>query len=670
MMTCWGRNVNGNLGLGDTNSRGYADGEMGDALPITNLGTQFVVDVLKCGWNHCCAMSLDGVLKCWGTASRGRLGYGDTNNRGDQSNEMGDYLLAVSLGAGFVVREFECAGYSTCAISTVGVLKCWGWYYGLGLALGDNNNHGDNPNEMGDYLPAVNYGSGFSASGIRVAGGLNAGDRCIFEDSSTALLAKCFGWNQQGQLGYGDTTQRGRNEGEMGDNLPFVSFGAWPAPPPSEPVCDADDMVKVDWHDMLNENEQSPSLLHSESVAFEASTLSLTFSASLEYVGKSADGNFDDAFNLGTTYWIDFQSFSSVDGGVDSAGSCTNRRSADYSGLSFADLWTFPVNPADLDSVDTADRMAYPPSDWTLNADDCNTIQFERTLSWAELTECQDVAGNDLISVEDTNEALKLSGTFFVELVSPYSMATEGYFRTFPLVQRGFEVVLNKQVDVVATTGVQLFIPSVMAIGRNDEDGSYEVTVLIQSADYVSMSLGDVGIAAAVDGPLPISSVETVAADCLAASSFTCGQIFTAKINASCSDGGSIDLSGTYRFAFTPQCRFLDDGTTTDPACDTFMTTLDESAGKVVLEVGVEFTDLCDVDLFAISFEGTLSFYSDDQFAVAVDANSGPFVIGQDTIYGKVTVNGEDPNTNVQLSGVTIETVYVCTANNALPDIP
>ena len=76
--------------------------------------------------------------------------------------------------------------------------------------------------------------------------------------------------------------------------------------------------------------------------------------------------------------------------------------------------------------------------------------------------------------MEDTNEALKLSGTFFVELVSPYSMATEGYFRTFPVVQQGFEIVLNKQVNVMATTGVELFISSVMAYGRNEEDGSYE----------------------------------------------------------------------------------------------------------------------------------------------------------------------------------------------------
>jgi len=214
----------------------------------------------------------------------------------------------------------------------------------------------------------------------------------------------------------------------------------------------------------------------------------------------------------------------------------------------------------------------------------------------------------------------------------------------------------------VASTGVQLFISSVMAYGRNDEEGIYEVSVLIQSADYVRFDLDD---AAAVTAPsgVTVSGVESFVGDCLVSSSFTCGQIFTAKIPFSCPpDGGAVDLSGSYQFAFTPQCRFLDDGTTTDPACDTFMTTLDESSGKVALEVDVEFIDLCDVDLFDVSFEGTLSFYSDDQFAVAVDGNSDPFVIGQDTIFGKVTVSGEGQEIEFDLDGVTIEAVYVCTA--------
>jgi len=139
------------------------------------------------------------------------------------------------------------------------------------------------------------------------------------------------------------------------------------------------------------------------------------------------------------------------------------------------------------------------------------------------------------------------------------------------------------------------------------------------------------------------------------------GQIFTAKIAASCPDDGFVDLSGSYQFAFTPQCRFLADGTTTDPACDTFMTTLD-AAGKVALGVDVDFVDRCDVNLFDVSFDGTLSFYSDDQFAAAVDSNSDPFVIGQETIFGKVTVAMADPAIDFQLSGVTIESVYVCTA--------
>eukprot|EP00756_Hemistasia_phaeocysticola_P027735 Hpha_TRINITY_DN16133_c2_g2::TRINITY_DN16133_c2_g2_i4::g.5394::m.5394 len=35
---------------------------------------------------------------------------------------------------------------------------------------------------------------------------------------------KCWGWNHVGQLGYGDTNNRGGNAGEMGTNLPFVTF--------------------------------------------------------------------------------------------------------------------------------------------------------------------------------------------------------------------------------------------------------------------------------------------------------------------------------------------------------------------------------------------------------------------------------------------------------------
>ena len=89
-----------------------------------------------------------------------------------------------------------------------------------------------------------------------------------------------------------------------------------------------------------------------------------------------------------------------------------------------------------------------------------------------DLTSCQDAAGNALISVNETDEKVLLEGTLFVELVSPYSMSSSGYFRTFPVLQQDFGIALSRQVDVLATTGVQLFISSVMAYGR-DDDGDY-----------------------------------------------------------------------------------------------------------------------------------------------------------------------------------------------------
>merc|ERR1719216_299190 len=346
-------------------------------------------------------------------------------------------------------------------------------------------------------------------------------------------------------------------------------------------------MTAVNWHNLMNVDENPvDDLLHSSSIAFDAATLSLTFSASLEYVGLSADGNFDDDYNLGTTYWVDFQSFSASNA-INAPGSCGNRDADDYSGLDFANYWGYTVNPADLASAETADRLAYPPSNWTFAVDDassCNVVNYERKFSWTQLTACTDSGDNGLVEVAETADAITLSGTLFIELVSPYSMADSSYYRTFPVVQQDFGIALDRAVDVLASTGVQLFITSVMAYGRND-DGSYTLTVLTQSADYVK--IGTDNAVTVIDSPLRalISDIQTVAgSDCLVASSFTCGQIFELTVDASCPDDGTgaVDLSGSHTLSFTPECKTLDDGST-DPACTTYLSTLTDN--KVVLDV-------------------------------------------------------------------------------------
>ena len=139
------------------------------------------------------------------------------------------------------------------------------------------------------------------------------------------------------------------------------------------------------------------------------------------------------------------------------------------------------------------------------------------------------------------------------------------------------------------------------------------------------------------------------------------GQIFTATITASCSDDGSqLDLSGNYQFGFTAECRDVDGSP--DAACSVFMDTLDDDK-KVVLDVDSSFTDNCDVNLFEVTFAGEMTFYSDEAFTEEADG-SDPFVIGQDTIYGKVTVTIPDDTSSevFEFGDVEIENVYVCTA--------
>ncbi len=94
---CWGYNIYGQLGYGDTNNRGDGPNEMGDYLPVVDLGSSFVVQNIALGYYHTCALSIGGEIKCWGYNNYGQLGYGDTNNRGDVSNEMGDNLPVVDL---------------------------------------------------------------------------------------------------------------------------------------------------------------------------------------------------------------------------------------------------------------------------------------------------------------------------------------------------------------------------------------------------------------------------------------------------------------------------------------------------------------------------------------------------------------------------------------------
>lgn len=213
---CWGSNAAGRLGQGHDENLGDGAGELGAALPPIDLGTGRRIVQLSTGSFHACALLDDQTLKCWGNNFTGQLGLGDRDNRGDDVGEMGNALPPVDLGSGLQVAALAIGGSHSCALFDDGRIKCWG--YELALGLGDGNNRGDDPGEMGDALPFVDLGTNRRA--LQLFAGVDH-NCAILDDASL----KCWGNNGYGQLGIGDDELRGDDPFEMGDALPTVNLG-------------------------------------------------------------------------------------------------------------------------------------------------------------------------------------------------------------------------------------------------------------------------------------------------------------------------------------------------------------------------------------------------------------------------------------------------------------
>ncbi len=218
---CWGSNNVGQVGVGSVATIGDATTEVGGANQFVNLGTGRTATRIVAGLLHVCAILDNGSVKCWGGNANGQLGLGDTANRGDAANEMGDNLPAVSLGTGKTAVNLFAFGYVTCAILNDTSLKCWGLnstgQLGIGNVTGNNIRLGDQTAEMGDSLLPINLGTGKTA--VQVTGGLDF--TCARLNDSNV---KCWGNNNRGQLGKDNTTVLGNDPNEMGDNLTNINI--------------------------------------------------------------------------------------------------------------------------------------------------------------------------------------------------------------------------------------------------------------------------------------------------------------------------------------------------------------------------------------------------------------------------------------------------------------
>ena len=163
---CWGDNRYGALGDGTTANRATPGDVSGLAGGVTAIAT---------GYYHTCAL-MDafhgGGVKCWGYNSAGQLGDGSFTDSAtpvlvDGSENDGVTALAAGYG-------------HTCALTTGGVVKCWG-----------PRNYASTPGDV-NGLP-----SGVLAL---AAGGYHT---CALMDALQGGGVKCWGYNTDGQLGDG-----------------------------------------------------------------------------------------------------------------------------------------------------------------------------------------------------------------------------------------------------------------------------------------------------------------------------------------------------------------------------------------------------------------------------------------------------------------------------------
>ena len=141
-------------------------------------------------WNTCALDSNQNVF-CWGRNGNGQIGNGQTGTAacGTSGHKCKDVPTATNdLGSDVISLAF--GHQHACGLLDTGAVKCWGRNNAgqLGTSGGDK-----------DTPQTINLGSGRTATSIYAGGHYTC---AILDDASV----KCWGQNDQGQLGIGSTS--------------------------------------------------------------------------------------------------------------------------------------------------------------------------------------------------------------------------------------------------------------------------------------------------------------------------------------------------------------------------------------------------------------------------------------------------------------------------------
>ena len=165
------------------------NGQLGDGtttssgVPVDVAGLTSGVSAIAVGGEHTCAITSGGGVKCWGWNAKGQVGIGTTTDS--------DTPVDVP-GLGGAVSAVAAGGRHTCALMTAGGVSCWG-YNEFGQ-LGDGTTT-DSP------MPVAVVGLPSSVRAITTGGNFS----CALKTDGGVM---CWGLNAAGQLGNGTNMEQ------------------------------------------------------------------------------------------------------------------------------------------------------------------------------------------------------------------------------------------------------------------------------------------------------------------------------------------------------------------------------------------------------------------------------------------------------------------------------
>ncbi len=191
---CWGNNYSGLLGDGSDISR---------YTPVDMTGLASGIISISTGYMHTCASTSSGGVKCWGDNDFGQLGDGTNTDRNTPIDVVDLTSGIISVSTGYV---------HTCAITSSGGVKCWGFNYDGQLGDGSDISRYAPDDVVGLTSGVISVSTGYMHTcAVTTSGGV-----------------KCWGDNHYGQLGDGTNTNRNAPVDVVGltSGIASVSSGA------------------------------------------------------------------------------------------------------------------------------------------------------------------------------------------------------------------------------------------------------------------------------------------------------------------------------------------------------------------------------------------------------------------------------------------------------------